>query len=29
VTTRAIRGVTADLAINRSLWELTQRISAN
>jgi hypothetical protein len=29
VTTRAIRGVTADLAINRSLWELTQRISLN
>ena len=29
VTTRAIRGVTADLAINRSLWELTQRISEN
>jgi hypothetical protein len=24
-----IRGVTADLAINRSLWELTQRISEN
>jgi Domain of unknown function (DUF932) len=29
VTTRPIRSVTADLDINRSLWELTQRISEN
>ena len=29
VTTRAIRSVTSDLAINRSLWELAQEISLN
>jgi hypothetical protein len=29
VTTRPIRSVTADLDLNRSLWELTQRIGLN